>query len=171
FSGNLETAAERAEQALDIAEAQRLPEALVFALRAKGAVAFSRGHGEEAFALTKHALELSLEHDLSEQASTLYFILSDGCFREDRYAEALDYLDQSLALARKVGSRPYEWAALAERTYPLLMLGRWDEVLATADEFTQEQVDSGGVMLSLLESGVEVHVQRGELDEARRIYS
>ena len=171
FSGDLERAAERAELALDIAEAQRLPEALVFALRAKGAVAFSRGHGEEAFALTRHALDLALEHDLSEHASTCYFMLSDGCFRGDRYAEALAYLDQSLALARKIGSRPSEWAALAERTYPLLMLGRWDEALATADEFTQEQVDAGGVVLSLLRLGVEVHVHRGELDEARRIYS
>jgi class 3 adenylate cyclase/tetratricopeptide (TPR) repeat protein len=171
FSGDLERAAERAELALDISEAQQLPEALVFALRAKGAVAFSRGHGEEAFALTKHALDLALEQDLSEQASTIYFILSDGAFRGDRYSEALTYLDESLSLARKVGSRPYEWAALAERTYPLLMLGRWDEVLATADEFTQEQVDSGGVVLSLLDSGVDVHVHRGELDEARRIYS
>jgi class 3 adenylate cyclase/tetratricopeptide (TPR) repeat protein len=171
FSGDLERAAERAELALDISESQRLPEALVFALRAKGAVAFSRGHGEEAFALTRHALNIALEHDLGEQAWTLYFILSDGCFREDRYAEALAYLDESLALARKLGSRPYEWSALAERTYPLCMLGRWEEVLVTADEFTQEQVDSGGVVLSVLESGVEVHVQRGELDEARRIHA
>ena len=130
------------------------------------------GTARRRFALTKHALELCARaRPHATQASTIYFILSDGCFRGDRYAEALTYLDESLALARKVGSRPYEWAALAERTYPLLMLGRWDEVLATADEFTQEQVDAGGVVLSVLESGVEVHVQRGELDEARRIHA
>jgi hypothetical protein len=70
-----------------------------------------------------------------------------------------------------MGHRPYEWAALAERTYPLFMLGRWNEVLQTADEFTQEQVDSGGVVLSVLQAGVETHVNRGELDEARRIYA
>ena len=51
------------------------------------------------------------------------------------------------------------------------MVGRWNEVLATCDEFTQEQVDSGGVVLSVLQAGVEVHVQRGELDAARRIFS
>ena len=171
FSGDLERASARAELALDIAEAQGLAEPLAYALRAKGAVSFSRGHPEESFALTKRALEVALEHGLSEHASTCYFILSDSCFRRDRYTEALTYLDESLALARKVGNRPYEWSTLAERTYPLFMLGRWDEVVATTDEFTQEQIDSGGVVLSLLQSGVGVHIHRGELDDARRIYS
>ena len=147
------------------------PEPLAFALRAKGAVSFSRGHPEESFALVKHALEVALEHDLAEHASTCYFLLSDRCFRRDRYTEALGYLDESLALARKLGSRPSEWGALAERTYPLFMVGRWDEVVATTDEFTQEQVDSGGVVLGVLQTGVDVHVQRGELDAARRIFS
>ena len=105
---------------------------------------FSRGHPQQALALIKHALEVALEHDLLEDASTCYFLLSDSCFRFDRYADALRYLDESLALARRLGSRPYEWATIAERTYPLLMTGRWDEVLATTDSFTEEQVASGG---------------------------
>jgi hypothetical protein len=70
-----------------------------------------------------------------------------------------------------MGSRPLEWGVLAERTYPLFMAGRWDDVVATTDEFRQEQVDSGGVVLGVLQSGVYVHVERGELDEARRILS
>jgi class 3 adenylate cyclase/tetratricopeptide (TPR) repeat protein len=171
FSGDLERAAERAELALDIAEGQGLADPLVVALRAKSAVLESRGHSEEALALTKHSLEVALEHDLAAAASSCYFILSDRCFRTDRYTEALGYLDECLALARKLGNRPTEWATLAERTYPLLMLGRWDEVRATADEFTPEQVESGGVVLSVLQSGVEVHIHRGELNEARRIFS
>ena len=60
---------------------------------------------------------------------------------------------------------------LAERTYPLCMLGRWDEAQAASAEFTPEQIDVGGVVLSLLESAVEIHIQRGELDGARRIFS
>ena len=171
FSGDLERASARAELALDIAEAHGLPVALTMALRAKSATLESRGHTQEAFALLKHALDVALKHDLLEDASTCYFILSDGCFRLDRYADALGYLDEALALSRRIGNRPYEWATLAERTYPLLMTGGWDEALATADEFTQEQVDSGGVVLSLLQSGVEIHAYRGELDEARRIYA
>ena len=47
-----------------------------------------------------------------------------------------------IAFARKHGNRPFEWGTLAERTYPLFMLGRWDEVLEVREEFTQDQIDS-----------------------------
>ena len=172
FSGDLERAAERAELALDIAEAHAYPRPLALALRAKAA------HRRRAGDTTRRprrssssALEIALDHDLVEEAGTCYFILSDQCFRRDEYADALGYLDEALALARKLGNRPQEWAVLAERTYPLYMLGRWDEALAASDEFTQEQIDAGGVVLSLLQSGVEIHLQRGELDGARRVFS
>ncbi len=171
FSGNLEHAAERAEFALDIAEAHMYPEALAIALRGKGAVAESRGHAQVAEALQKQSLVIALAHDLAEDASTSYFILSDQCFRRDSYVEALGYLDEALTLSRKRGHRPYEWAVLAETTYALSMLGRWDEALGVGDEFTQEQIDAGGVVLSLLQTGVDIHVQRGQLDEARRVFS
>ena len=171
YSGDLERAAERAELALDIAEAHAYPAALTIALRAKVAVVESRGHNEEAQALLKHALEIALDHDLMEDAGSCYFILSDRCFHRDQYADALGYLDEALALSRKLGNRPYEWAVLAERTYPLSMLGRWDDAQATSQEFTPEQIDAGGVVLSLLQSSVEIHIQRGELDGARRIFS
>jgi hypothetical protein len=51
------------------------------------------------------------------------------------------------------------------------MLGRWDEAQTTSEEFTPEQFESGGLMLSLLQSAVEIHIQRGELDDARRVFS
>jgi class 3 adenylate cyclase len=171
FLGNLELSAERAELALDIAETHGYPEALVIALRSKSAVAFSRRHGEEGSALNKHALELSLEHDLSQDASTCYFILSDSEFRRDRYGIALGYLRDSLALARRLGSRPFEWGVLAEMTYPLYMLGRWDEARGTLEELTEEQTRSGGVLLGLLTAVLEIHLECGRIDAARRLFS
>jgi class 3 adenylate cyclase/tetratricopeptide (TPR) repeat protein len=169
FSGDLERCLERAELALDIAESQGFPEPLAIALRAKGSVAESRGHHEEADALIKHALTIALDNNLNQEAFVLYFSLSDRCFRQDRYADALGYLDEALAFAQKLGDRPREWATLAERTYPLFMLGRWDDVLATSNEVTQEQVDAGGLVISLLQSAVEVHLRQGDLDAARRV--
>jgi tetratricopeptide (TPR) repeat protein len=171
FGGDLDRAAEFAELALDVAEKHRFMEPLVHAFRAKSAVLFSRGHMEECAALGARGLELALEHGFTEHASRSYFILSDQCFRKDRYREALDYLEQSIALSRKMGSRPSEWSALAEMMYPLCMLGRWDEVVATREEFDEEMLTAGGVVLSLLQSGVEVYANRGELDEARRLYA
>jgi class 3 adenylate cyclase/tetratricopeptide (TPR) repeat protein len=171
FGGDLERAAERSEFALDIAEAHRFMRPLVIGLRGKAAVAWSRGHGEEALAISRRALELALENDLAQDATVSYFILSDNLFREDRYSEALDYLEQSLALSRKLGNRPSEWAVLAEMTYPLYMLGRWDEALGVIEEPTEEQTQSGGVLLSLLTSILEVHLQRGQLEASQHVFS
>jgi hypothetical protein len=50
------------------------------------------------------------------------------------------------------------------------MLGRWDEALAIGAEFTQEQILAGGVVLSLLQTGVSINVERGDLDAARRVF-
>jgi tetratricopeptide (TPR) repeat protein len=171
FSGEVERAAERAELALDLAEAHGYAEPLTLALRARAAVAESRGHPTEAYGLVKQALEVALEHDLTDAVSTCYFILSDRCFRTDRYADALGYLDESLALSRKLGRRPHEWATLAERTYPLFMLGRWDECLEATEEFTQEMLDAGGVVLSLLTGGLEAYLYRGETEKAKRLFA
>jgi len=171
FSGDLERAAERVELALDIAEAHAYPEPLARALRAKAFVVQTRGHPEEAGALLKRSLEIALDHELVDEAGSCYFSLSDLCFQQDGYGDALGYLDEALALARKLGNRPLEWGLLAERTYTLYMLGRWDDALATSDDFTQEQIDAGGIVLSLLQSAVEIHIQRGELDGARHIFS
>ncbi|MDX6508045.1 MAG: hypothetical protein QOG06_2689 [Gaiellaceae bacterium] len=171
FSGDLARAAERAEFALDISEAHRYMKPLVVALRGKSAVAWSRGHSEEALAISKRGLELALENDLAEDAQISYFILSDNAFRDDRYADALEYLEQALAFARRLGDRPHEWAVLAESTYPLYMLGRWDEALGRIEEPTEEQTRSGGVLLSLLTSILEIHLQRGELDAAQHVFS
>src|SRR3954447_8845231 len=56
-------------------------------------------------------------------------------------------------------------------SYPLYMLGRWDEALAALAEPTEEQVTSGAMLLSLLTSTLEIHVHRGDLDRARSLYA
>jgi class 3 adenylate cyclase/tetratricopeptide (TPR) repeat protein len=168
YSGDLERASERAELALDVAEAHAYPAALVFALRARAAIAGSRGHYQEAHALQEEVLRLALEHDLLEEASVSYFHNSDWCFHRDEYMRALDYLDDALAMARRLGNRPQEWAVLAERTHPLTMLGRWEEAMEAIESFGEEQIGKGGLLLSLLQSGVDINLQRGRLDDARR---
>ncbi|MGN6168723.1 MAG: hypothetical protein ACTHQQ_11210, partial [Solirubrobacteraceae bacterium] len=108
---------------------------------------------------------------LTDEVATCLFWMSDTCFQRDMYRDSLAYLDESLALARRRGNRSQEWGVLAERTYPLYMLGRWDDAVAQVDEFTQEQVDGGSVMLSMLQTGVEISLHRGDLERAREIYA
>jgi tetratricopeptide (TPR) repeat protein len=171
FQGNLERSDELAEFALDIAEANGYVDPLEAALRSKGALAFSRGHPEEAAAYQSHALRIALAHDLPQQASVLYFLSSDGEFRRDRYEVALGLLQDSLALARKLGSRPYEYGTLAEMSYPLYMLGRWDQALASLESPTEEHARSGGVLLSLLQGPLEIYLARGQLEPARALFA
>ncbi|HET7743448.1 MAG TPA: AAA family ATPase, partial [Gaiellaceae bacterium] len=169
--GDRERATERAELALDLAEAYGHPEALATALGAKAFVAHGRGHMEETIALVKQQLAIALEHGLVERAGMSYFLLSDNAFHRDRYEDALGYLDDALALARRLGNRPNEWSILAESTYALFMLGRWDEALEVMAELTEEQARAGGMYLSLLTGPLEIYLNRGDLDEARRLFS
>ncbi len=171
FAGDLERASERGEKALDVAESLGSPEALARALTAKGLIASARGHPQEAVAFYTQALAISLEHELRDRATTMYNNLSDCAFRRDRYADALGYLQPALALARRLGSRPGEWSLLAESTYPLYMTGRWEEALAALEDLTDEQIRSGAMFLSLLTSVLEIHIHRGQLESAQRLYS
>jgi class 3 adenylate cyclase/tetratricopeptide (TPR) repeat protein len=170
-AGDLERATERAELALDIAETHGYMEAIATALGAKAFVAHSRGHSEESLALIRHQLAVALEHDITERATNAYFILSDESFHRDRYEDALAYQEAALDLVRKAGDRPAEWSVLAERTYALFMTGRWDEALSVMDELTEEQARSGGMFLSILSGPLEIHLNRGDMAEARRLYS
>jgi len=171
FVGDLERASERGELALDVAESLGSPEPLTRAFLANALVAQARAHPQERVAFLTRALAIALEHDLPDQAAHVYLNLSDSSFLRDRYAEALGYLQPALELARRLGSRPREWSLLAELTYPLYMTGRWEEALAALEELTEEQIRSGAMFLSVLTSVLEIHIHRGQLEQAQRLYS
>jgi predicted ATPase len=171
FVGDLERASERGELALDVAESLGSPEPLTRAFLANALVAQARAHPQERVAFLTRALAIALEHDLPDQAARVYLNLSDSSFLRDRYAEALGYLQPALELARRLGSRPREWSLLAELTYPLYMTGRWEEALAALEELTEEQIRSGAMFLSVLTSVLEIHIHRGQLEQAQRLYS
>ncbi|MGH3000245.1 MAG: ATP-binding protein, partial [Gaiellaceae bacterium] len=59
FGGDIERAEERAELALDIAEAAEYHEALVHALMRKSFIPETRGHPQESLALREHTLKLA----------------------------------------------------------------------------------------------------------------
>jgi predicted ATPase/class 3 adenylate cyclase len=171
FAGSKEQAAGYIERALEVGEAYSVPEALTTTWNIKAMLSISDGRPEEARGLYRLALEHALEHDLTERASMAAANLSDLSFQRDRYEEALGYLEQSLGLARKDGSRPNEWFAFSEMTYALYMLGRWDESVAVLAEVPEEKLPAGGTLISPLNSVLELQLHRGELDGARRIFS
>jgi predicted ATPase len=171
FAGNQDKAAEPIALALQIAEVRWLPEVLSRSLIYKGILALWGSRPEETLALTTHALKIALDNDLPAQATNAYFNLSDQMFRRDRYADALGYLQEALALARRVGDRLREWELLSETTYPLYMTGQWDQALSVLAEIPEDQIQSAGTLLSPLSSILEIHIHRGDLTAADALLS
>jgi class 3 adenylate cyclase/tetratricopeptide (TPR) repeat protein len=167
FVGKLDEAADRTQRGLEIAEALQLPEHLCRGLNTK-AFALSVRHPQEARGLFELALEIALANELHVFASTTCVNLSDHGFQRDRYADSLTYLEQALALARRIGDRVQEWFSLSEMTYALTMLGRWDEALARFDEIPDERIGGAG-LLSPLTGLLQIHLHRGDLDQARAL--
>jgi class 3 adenylate cyclase/tetratricopeptide (TPR) repeat protein len=165
FVGNLDQAAEWTERGLDLGEALQLPEALVRGWMNRAFIVSAR-RPQEARSLFRLALDTVLAHELHERAGMVYSNLSDLEFQRDRYAESLGLLERSVELARKVGHRRNEWFSLAEMTHTLTMLGRWDEALARLAEIPDEHLGDPSTS-SVLSGVLEIHLCRGDLDEAR----
>ncbi len=167
--GHQEQASERIEAALEIAEARAMMHVLARGFITKSAIAHSRGRHQEARAFLHHALKLAVESGNAEAERTANFILSDQAFHHDLYAEAFGYLEDALAVTRRTGDLLGGWSIISETVYPLYMLGSWDEALAAYAEIPEDQIERAGMLLSPLSSTLEIHVHRGELDEARRL--
>jgi class 3 adenylate cyclase/predicted ATPase len=168
FKGELELAAERLELALGVAE--RLGSASLmargFVLRSQ--LASARWRPQESIAFLERGLSIALEHDQFEHAGRLYFHLSDRAFHEDEYEKAHGYLLQALQLSQRRGERRAQIATLAELTWPLNMLGRWDEALELYGQISEEHILTS-TTLSVLDGVIPIHLNRGDLAEGQRI--
>jgi class 3 adenylate cyclase/tetratricopeptide (TPR) repeat protein len=167
FAGNLELAADRTERGLEIAEALRLPDMLARGWTTKGMLSAAR-KPQEARALAQLVVDTARANELPQHATVALVNLSDLGFQWDRYGESLDYLEQGLELARRIGDRRREWFALAEMGYALTMLGRWDEALARLGELPDEIIGNADVS-SVLTGPLEVYLNRGEVTRAREL--
>jgi tetratricopeptide (TPR) repeat protein len=165
FANNFERSSELLELAISLGESLQLPEVLAQALSSYGLISTWRGRYETGFALTSHALKLALENDLPTPAVRAYNNLGDSLTLRDRYDEALEYHESGIALARRVGNRQWEWQLLLESTYPLGLLGRWDEAMKRATEVPGPQLGALGIPPL---APVQIQVARGEVAEARQ---
>jgi class 3 adenylate cyclase/tetratricopeptide (TPR) repeat protein len=165
FRGDLELGEERNEAALGLAERLWLPEILSQALNTSGLIALWKGRPETALGVTKHALEVALEHDRPKPALRAYVNLADTLCRRDRYDEAFSLYEDGLALARKVGDRVWESFLIVESGYPLLLIGRWKDADARLAEVTLGDL-RGTQVLSYLYTFTELETARGRVPDA-----
>jgi len=169
FVGDKEKAQAKADLAIELSESLGAPEALARGFNAMANVV-EGARPEEATALLKQCLAISRERDLYEIEYSALFNLSDVSFRRDRYDDALTFLADALAIARRRGSRTGEWGVLSETSYSLFMLGRWEEMFAAFREVPEGRI-LDALTLSFLGSVLEAQVHRGEIGEAARLLS
>jgi tetratricopeptide (TPR) repeat protein len=168
FVGERERATELLDRCLDIAEGLQLYEPLPRAWSSKALLLFPT-RPAEAKGLHELALSVSLEHGMLRAAMTAYGNLSDFSMQRDRYPDCLAYLEQSIPLTRRSGDRRGEWFTIAEQSYVLTMLGRWDEAIARTAELPEERLGIDTNLLSVLTGYLEILLQRGELIAAQEL--
>ncbi len=168
FRGNRELSERRNEQALELAEAFRLPEALAHGLNTRALQLMARGRYGEARALLEKALEVSLDGKLSVPIGRSYQNLVSLLTYQDRWEESLKLLESAIEHARRVGDRQAEVAQGASTAAPLVALGRWDQALqCLADVPAADDTSLLTTVAIELSSLAPVLVHRGALDEAR----
>ena len=171
FKGDLGEAMDRANRALEIAEAVPRHETISQALNTKSLIFSAEGRIEEALALLHHSLRVALEHDLAAAAARAYINLSHTNHELTRLEEALAVQTRGLANARRVGTRWAEWWMLGHLTHTYVELGDWDAAERVAAEIPDpdEYGDAGFPAADAGRSLIDIHLARGEVAEAKAI--
>jgi class 3 adenylate cyclase/tetratricopeptide (TPR) repeat protein len=136
FQGDDETAKQRIEFALEIAEERGFPVVLSEALNTKGLLL--PGRPNESRALLREALAIALQHDLVPQALRAYNNLAVTSMNDDREEEARAATEAGFELARSRGDRQYATQMGMGLISELVGDGDWDSAFALADELPLE---------------------------------
>jgi tetratricopeptide (TPR) repeat protein len=84
---------------------------------------------QESTGVLRQALALAEEHDLPAVALRARVNLAQVSIERDRFAEAVEQVDEALAIARDRGDRMWERQTLGQLMPCLCVLGRWDEAI------------------------------------------
>jgi class 3 adenylate cyclase/tetratricopeptide (TPR) repeat protein len=162
LAGRHDEALPQIERALTLAEALVLPEVFVQALISKGTVLGRMGRRKEAEILLGAALDRALAEDLfsagHRAANNLAYMLE----ARDAFAQSMVVSERGLEIARRIGDRRTEAFMRAGSVSSDLLLGRWDEAIATADESDPSAAYAAQTMLV-----VDIECRRGRVAEAR----
>jgi predicted ATPase/DNA-binding SARP family transcriptional activator len=166
FLGDLETATERADQALDLAETLELPDVLSEALTTKSLLAEKAGSYEESLSLLERALAIGREHNLGRPLLRSLSNLSAEMAARDRHVEARAIDLEGLELSRQRGDRHFEQFFLNNLVTRNSLLGDWATAIAAAQELQGPSLPGG--FFGWPEGLPWLEVQRGLVEKARR---
>jgi hypothetical protein len=141
LSGSLEEGGPLIEQGLETLEFQQAWHALAAALISRAVYLIYRRRREEGVGVLRQALLLAEKHGLSAVALRARFNLAAASIEVDRHLEAIEEVNEGLALARERGDRASERQLLGQQLAPLALVGRWDEAVAVGEVLLAGEVD------------------------------
>jgi class 3 adenylate cyclase/tetratricopeptide (TPR) repeat protein len=162
LAGRFDEALPQVERALTLAEALELPEVFVQALISKGTALGRMNRRNEAEILLGAALDRAVAENLFSAGHRAANNLAYTLETRDAFAECELVSERGLEIARRIGDRRTEGFMRAGGVSTAVLLGRWDEALATAAE-----VDSTTAWGSIAILVVDIECRRGLVAEAR----
>jgi tetratricopeptide (TPR) repeat protein len=167
FHGDSTEALQAADAALAIAEPLQEWRVVIAAFNTVGFVREQQGRFEEAVALYQRAVDLALEHDVTDQAVRSYNNLANVPLQRDRFGEAVAIAELGLALAQARGNRRREQHLTLNIAIAKVAMGRWDELPdLTADG---PLVGRDVLQLAYLPVLARVREARGDIDGLQRV--
>ncbi len=167
-SGRYQESVPALEEALQLAEHLELLEIYAQAMSSRAITLINRGRLREGSALLRHAADVAEEQGFAGAALRAYNNLGVVLEAQDRFAEALDLGNRSIAIARRAGDRVRELAWLSGEIIDLVAMGRWDDAQAQADEtLAAPEIGSLTYAAQGLTDLMPVLTHRGQLAQAR----
>ena len=154
------------EQALALAETFDLPEIFVDALTSKSLALTIAGRFEEAEILLEGALARAEARDLPRAAARALNNLGVIYESVDRYSETLASTERALVHASRAGDHAWDLLLRSGNVSSLVLIGRWDEAIQTADELAASP--QSHMVANMTVHALEIDCWRGDLERARK---
>ncbi|TMK81725.1 MAG: zinc-ribbon domain-containing protein [Actinobacteria bacterium] len=168
--GNLEVWEHWTAVTLEMADQLDLPEYRMRALQYRGIAGAIRGDPQGKADL-EEAVRLGYELGLGKETAVGYDNLADWVSALEGPAAGLAIYEEGMRFAERRGNGTNRMWMLAETTWRLFDLGRWDEVIA-ASEDVRRWHEGRGLPQPVMIAGTQeakVHAFRGELDRAEEL--
>ena len=168
LAGHDGPALELTAKGIALAEQLDAPEVVQEALQTRGCSRCALGDAG-GLADLRESLRLGLELGVGQRTATAYDNLADWVADYEGPEPSLAIYQEGIEFAERRGLRGVATWMRAETTWRLQSLGRWDEVVQTADAVLEFDSEGGQMVVIASLEKARVAVNRGELDAAGEV--